>query len=270
MICEKTVSNSYIYKYVRVIKEINVELIHNLNYKTILVKIWKKFYLFIAESRDFSDFEIEQIYNKEQIYINLKWNKISHDFLSDYRKLKKNWDYFIIDKRNLFKRSEEKIKNILKMFFIWECLDIWCWDLLYKNIFNKKWVNYLWIDINKVDNWFNIIESTFENFDTDKKFDFLFFFRSINHFSNTSKILEKAFSLLKQNWKIFIVENEAFWEIKFNNQIFEWKKWDFEHYKNYSLVEFKKLVNNSYFNIIEEYHVDIDKANQWYILLEKK
>lgn len=269
MIFEKTVSNSYIYNYISVIENINNFSISDINYKKIIVKIWWKFYLFLADSKDFSDNEIEKIYNKQQIYINIKWNKISHDFLNDYRKLNRVWNYFEIEKKNLFLDSEKKILNILDKIFIGDCLDIWCWDSLYKNIFNRKWVKYLWIDIHKVDNWLNIIETSFEDFNANQKFDVLFFFRSINHFSNTSKILDKAFSLLNSNWKIFIVENEAFWEIKFKNQIFEWSQSDFEHYFNYSLEEFKKLVNYNKFHIIDEEFVTVNKANQWYLLLEK-
>lgn len=269
MINNKNIPNSYIYNYIWVIDNKDEFPIKTLNYKKILVKIWWKFYLFLTETNDFFDSEIEQIYNKQQIYINIKWNKISYNFLNDYRKLKKVWDYFEIEKNNLFKESEVRIRSILNKVFIWNCLDIWCWNSLYKDIFNKKWVNYLGIDIIKIDNWLNIIETTFEDFKSNNKFDFLFFFRSINHFSDTLKILEKAFSLLNNNWKIFIIENEAFWEIKFKEQIFEWKQKDFEHYFNYSLEEFKKLVNHENFNIIDEDYVTIDKANQWYLLLEK-
>jgi hypothetical protein len=263
------IPNSFIYEYKWALSKDKIHL-YKSDYKSIILMINDIFYLFKSNNKDFSDDEIKNIYIKEQIYINVKKWKVSHNFLDDYRKLKKNWDYFEIEKKNLFFESEWKIIKILDKIFIWNCLDIWCGDSLYKNIFNKKTVNYLWIDIHKVDNWLNIIETSFEDFNTNQKFDVLFFFRSINHFSNTSRILEKALSLLNSNWKIFIVENEAFWEIKFKEQIFEWKDSDFEHYFNYSLWEFKKLVNNNYFNIIEEDNVTKDKANQWYILLEKK
>lgn len=262
------ISNSYIYEFIWYISFSEVYL-YKTDYRNIVLLVKDKFCLFRTNTNDFSDEEIQEIYNKQQIYINVRNWKVSHDFLNDYRKLKRNWDYFEIDKRNLFKDSELKIIKILNKIFIWDCLDIWCWDSLYKDIFNKKGVNYLWIDIHKVNNWLNIIETTFENFESENKFDILFFFRSINHFSDTLSIINKAHSLLKDNWKIFIVENEAFWEVKFKNQIFEWKEWDFEHYFNYSLEEFKKIVNNGYFNIIEEKNVNLNQANQWYILLEK-
>jgi 2-polyprenyl-3-methyl-5-hydroxy-6-metoxy-1,4-benzoquinol methylase len=56
----------------------------------------------------------------------------------------------------------------------------------------------------------NIQEITFEDYCSDKKFDTILFFRSINHFKNTKKVFDKAINYLKKNGKIFIVENELF------------------------------------------------------------
>jgi hypothetical protein len=270
MIYKKPLSNSYIYKYLWLVNNINNSLIKSLNYKKIVVKIWDKFYLFEANTSDFSYKEIKEIYNKQQIYININLNKVSHDFLNDYRKLKKVSNYFEIEKKNLFKIAEKKVRNILNKVFIWNCLDIWCWDTLYKDIFTRDEVVYLWIDIYKVNNDLNIKKISFEDFNTKEKFDIIFFFRSINHFADTREVIKKAFSLLKDKWKLLIVENEAFWEVKFKDQIFEWKKGDYEHYFNYSLEQFKKVVENFKFNIIEEEEVNKNNANQWYICLQKK
>jgi hypothetical protein len=260
--------NSYIYE----LKKVLEWDIFNLkeDYKNIIVKIWDKFYLFQANTSDFLDEEIKEIYNKEQIYININLNKVSNDFLNDYRKLKKVWNYFCIEKKNLFKNSEEKLKKILNNVFIWNCLDVWCWDTLYKDIFTRERVKYLWIDIYKVCNDLNIKQISFEDFKTKEKFDTIFFFRSINHFSDTKEVINKAFSLLKDKWKLLIVENEAFWEVKFKNQMFEWNKVDYEHYFNYSLENFKKVVENYKFDIIEEEEVSKNNANQWYICFQKK
>jgi len=263
------IPNSYVYEFSKFIEEKEVYL-YNSDFKSIVLLINNKYCLFNTNTIDFSANEIKKIYNKQQIYINIRNWKVSHDFLNDYRKLKNQWDYFEIEKNNLFLESELKIENILNNIFIWKCLDVWCWDSLYKDIFNKKEVDYLWIDIHKVDNWLNIIETTFEDFNINNKFDLIFFFRSINHFSNTQEIINKAYWLLNNKWKIFIVENEAFWEVKFKNQLFEWKKSDFEHFYNYSLKKFKKLVNLNKFTILEEDWVTEKTANQWYILLEKK
>jgi len=264
-----TKSNSYIYEFSKFIEGKEVCL-YNSDVKSIVLLINNKYCLFNTNTIDFSDEEIKNTYNNQQIYINIRNWKVSHDFLNDYRKLIKKSGYFEIDKNNLFKVSEKKIRKILENIFIWKCLDVWCWDSLYKEIFTKKEVDYLWIDIHKVDNWLKIIETTFEDFNTNNKYDLIFFFRSINHFVNTQEIINKAYLLLNNWWKIFIVENEIFWEVKFRNQIFEWKKDDFEHFYNYSLEDFKRLVNLDKFNILEEEWVDKYSANQWYILLEKK
>lgn len=264
----KTISNSFVYKFVWIVKYNTID--NELNHKNILLKIVDKFYLFKANTSDFSDKQIQEIYDKQQIYINVKNLKTSYDFLTDYRKLKKNWDFFEIEKKNLFKVSEKKVRDILDNIFIWNCLDVWCWNTLYKDIFTKKEVNYLWIDIHTIDSDLNIYETSFEEFSSKEKFDTIFFFRSINHFRDTKLAIIKVISLLKENWKIFIVENEAFWEVKFKNQIFEWEVGDYEHYFNYSLAEFKKVVENLKFDIIYEEEVNKNNANQWYICLQKK
>lgn len=265
----KTIANSFIYDFKWIISEKDISKL-SLNFRKILVKIWDKFYLFVANTSDFSDEEIKDVYSREQIYINTRLTKVSVDFLNDYRKLKNTWEYFEIENNNLFKFSEEKIIKILNEIFIWDCLDIGCWDSLYKDIFVKKWVNYLWIDIFKVDNWLNIKEISFEDFEENNKFDTILFFRSINHFSDTNYIFSKASNYLKENGKIFIIENELFWELKFKSQVFEWKQTDFEHFYNYSLKEFKRVVKIDNFNILYEESVSIKTANQWYICLEKK
>lgn len=263
------IPNSYIYKFSWIVKSNDFPNI-NLDFRNLLVKIWDKFCLFKADTKDFLDSQIKSVYNKSQIYINIRWNKISLDFSNDYRKLKRNWFYFEIDKENLFLKSEKKIKKILKKVLKKDCLDVWCGDSFYKEIFINNKVNYFWIDVHKIDNWFNIQEITFEDYDSDKKFDTILFFRSINHFKDTKMVFEKALNYLKKDWKIFIVENELFWEIKLKSQVFEWKKGDFEHFFNYTLADFKKVVNTNNLRILYEEEVNENIANQWYICLQKK
>jgi SAM-dependent methyltransferase len=265
----KTIANSFIYDFKWIISEENISK-SSLDFRKILVKIWDKFYLFWADTSDFSDEEIKDVYLSEQIYLNTKLTKVSVDFLNDYKKLKNNWKYFEIEKTNLFKIWEIKVREILDEIFIWDCLDIGCGDSLYKDIFAKKWVNYLGIDIHKVDNWLNIQEISFEEFEVNNKFDTILFFRSINHFEDTNYIFSKALSYLKDKGKIFIIENELFWELKFKSQVFEWKQSDFEHFHNYSLKDFKSVVKIDNFNILYEDSVSKKTANQWYICLEKK
>lgn len=266
---KKTIANSFIYDFKWIILEENIPTLL-LDFRNILVKIWDKFYLFWADTTDFLDEEIKEVYKNEQIYLNTKLTKVSFDFLNDYKKLKNTWKYFEIEKNNLFKTRELKIRKILNEIFIWDCLDIWCWDSLYKDIFLKKWVNYLGIDIHKVDNILNIKEISFENFEENNKFDTILFFRSINHFEDTNYIFSKASNYLKKNWKIFIIENELFWELKFKFQVFEWKQTDFEHFHNYSLKDFKRVVKIDNFNILYEESLSKNTANQWYICLQKK
>lgn len=132
----KTILNSFIYDFKWIILERYFKIITW--FKKIIVKIWNKFYLFWANTTDFSDEEIKEVYKNEQIYLNTKLTKVSFDFLNDYKKLKKKWFYFEIDNKNLFIESENKIKTILSNIFIWNCLDVWCWNTLYKDIFSRK------------------------------------------------------------------------------------------------------------------------------------
>lgn len=267
---KKTISNSYVYEFQGMVGDITPILKKSLNHRRILVKIWEKYYIFLASTNDFTDDTIKEVYKREQIYINIHWAQVSHNFIVDYRKLKKRDFYFEIEKKNLFEISEKKVKLILEKIFLWDCLDIGCGDTRYKNIFQRKKVNYLWIDIHKVDNELPVLEWSFESFHTSKQFDTLFFFRSMNHFSNTSRILNKAYNILKPWGYLFVVENELFWELKFQKQMFEWKQSDFEHYYNYQLKDFVSLVINNNFTMIEKGDITQNDANQWYILMQKK
>lgn len=262
------IPNSFIYKFNKIIHDEQINYL-KLDFRNIFVKIWKKTYLFIADTKDFSDNEINDVYQKEQIYINLKWNKISRDFINDYRKLKKEGIYFTIDKENLFLKKENEVTNILWNILKWKCLDVWCWDFLYEDLLNNNNIDYLWLDIDEVDNWLKVLNIDFEKFEQKSTFDVILFLRSINHFKDTELIINKALNLLNDKWYLLIVENELFWELKLSTQMFNWKTDDFEHYHNYSLHEFKKTINITNFKVIKEEAINKDNANQWYILLQK-
>lgn len=260
-----SIPNSFIYLYhpKKVSLDVSSDSLH------LLVKIKENFYQFILDTKDFSEEQIGEVFQKEQIYINIKWGKVSQSFIDDYRKLKNCWNYFEIIPENLFISAEQKVRKILKNIFLGDCLDIGCWETRYRDIFEKKWVNYLWIDIHNVETELPTEVVSFEDFSSGCQFNTLFFFRSINHFSDTIAIFDKAESLLKSGWYLFIVENELFWEIKFQNQMFEWKGVDFEHFHNYTLEWFKKVVNLSNFTIVSEEWVSKDMANQWFLCLRK-
>lgn len=49
-------------------------------------------------------------------------------------------------------------------------------EILYIKIFSlEKNINYLWIDIEKIDNWLITLNESFENYYFSNKFDTIFF-----------------------------------------------------------------------------------------------
>jgi hypothetical protein len=63
------IPNSFVYTYKTKFSDIT-PIKHSLNARNIAVKIGEYFYVFVADTKDFSDEEIEGVYQKAQIYIN--------------------------------------------------------------------------------------------------------------------------------------------------------------------------------------------------------
>jgi len=282
-------SNSFVFELKKVIENdldcvITIPTFYNIlnNQRVLFLKVKWQIFLYISNTKDFNDEEISLIRKKNQIYINTKSKKISTDFLSDYKKIKlstkcdickdKNclWIYEI-DKKNYFLKSETQVRDILSKIASWKILDIWCWNTLYPDIMKNVDIKYLWIDTNPIlDSDFNIIKGNFEVFEFNEKFDIILSFRSINHFEDTEKFFEKIYSLIDDWWKIFIIENEAFWELKTHDNIFEaMPNIDYEHHHNYNLDDIMPYVFKYNLKVLSKQSVTADTWNQWFIILEK-
>ena len=280
-------ANSFVYKaktsFDPTPAKLNKELMQALlSPRNILLKLAGKFYIFSADTWDFSNGEIASIYEKRQIYINKKLDKVSVDFKRDYLKIKMAqeklvWEnrqdigYFELDLRNLFEIAENDVREILKENVRWSVLDVGSGRLLYEDIFADETIEYTGVDPDPSVSWENVTICRFEDYESKKAFDSVLFLRSINHFENTKDTIKKALRMLKSWGFLFVVDNEAFWELKLESSIFEPdQNHNFEHHHNHSLATFKECLDLGELDVIYEKWVDEDSANQWYIMLKKR
>lgn len=185
-----------------------------------------------------------------------------------------------------FSKSREKMKwEEIEYFlssneFDWKkILDIWCWNWrLLKNIEenNIKISSYLWLDLS---NWLleeakknhpnsNFLELNMLDLDKlEEKFDIIFFIASFHHLQKLDdrlEVLKKVRNLLWENWKIFLTNWNLIWQEKYKNSEINWsenefwsidfniKIWEFyRFYHSFSINELEYLFKKTWFDIIE-------------------
>lgn len=204
------------------------------------------------------------------------YNNFAKTFSSSRKKLKwEEIDYFLS-----FLKWKENL-NIL---------DIWCgnWRLL-SHIIEKEIEikDFLWVDLSQ---WLldeaRIIhpKNKFKQLDMldldkiEEKFDTIFFIASFHHLKNIEDrlmVLKKAFSLLENDWIIFLTNWSLFSELnkeKYNKSQISWsenKFWSFDYnikiweysryYHSFSTEELDYLFKEVWFEIIENREFDNKK-----------
>ncbi len=199
-----------------------------------------------------------------------------NNFASTFSKSRKNMKWEEID---------YFINNYLDNTSWIEILDIWCgnWRLLTHlsdKISTEKFV-YTWCDsssamieeakkLHKNDNFYVVDMLNLEEFDLEKKYDYIFFVASFHHLyslEDRELVLDEAKKLLKKDWIIFMTNWSLNSEINhqkyFNSRIensknefdsydYNIKIWEFDrYYHSFSLNELEYLFQKTWFEIIE-------------------
>lgn len=183
---------------------------------------------------------------------NMKWEEIEY-FLSflEWRKDLKILDVWCWSWRLLW--AVEK-NNLEIQEYLWIDLSVWLLDEAKKNYPNHKFIDLNMLDLNKINNNFNVI----------------FFIASLHHINNIEDrlmVIKKAYKKLESGWMIFLtnwaLESELnlkryssskvkwstnkFWSSDFNIKIGEFVR----YYHCFSLDELRYLFEKVWFQIIE-------------------
>ena len=222
--------------------------------------------------------------------MSVDYNKFAKTFSNSRKNMKwKEIDYFL----NNYLKNKKEIS----------ILDVGCWNGRFLNHlkqflianWNLEEFNYLWVDLSE---WLleeakkNHSENDFlklDMLDLDRlknKFDYIFFIASFHHLDSIEKrleVLKKAKNLLKQNWKIFIInwalnsklnkekyldsiikdsENQ-FWWLDYLIKIGKFNR----YYHCFSLKELEFLFKQAWIKIIE--NKIFDNNRNFISILEK-
>ncbi|MCF7859921.1 MAG: methyltransferase [Candidatus Cloacimonetes bacterium] len=297
-----TISNSILYQIQR---KYDPKYIHNTcckgtcaNFnpiKSIFIEYNDKILHYQTNSYDFSNKEVLEAKNNEQIYLDKMTNSDIEDFGKDKLELslkneckicgKKDLcpNIFYINPKNKFQKDDSKVVSIIKRIS-GNVLDIGVGNTQYLSILktkiDTKEINYIGIDpdkevISRNKEQFKggrLLATTIEDLEIENiMFDYILLLRSFNHIKDIEKSLDKIHTLLKKNGKLIIVDNCTYGIIKsVSDDSNQPKGLDFEHYRNYNDIDTLNICKLHGFNL--DYLIDKvtpNSSNQWGIVLKK-
>ena len=240
--------------------------------------------IFHTGTKDFNDTTIKKIKDLQQIYINISPEKRSDDFSKSYRKLvlsENQENCYNILHEDIFARDDKILLNILADIN-GNVLDIGCNDLKYTDLIREKIkkeaIRYEGIDpdelaIKKAKQKLPSVNFeciSFEEFNSDKKYDYVLLLRSLNHFRDVPAVIRKCTSILKDGGKLIICDNAPFGVVQ--QEIEEEKGCETEsreHYHNLFSDDLAQIVKREPFKMILQKKIDEKSSNQWLMVLEK-
>ncbi len=298
----KKIPNSFILEYLSQADNLNnIKKIYKNKKHGVILKENEKFSYFVDNDCMFSKNIKKKILDKEQIYININFNKVqTANFSNDFRKLKCIGNYKIqtnktnnylkiyeIDKKNIFKNDDKKVLKIIDSLE-GSILDIGFGECFYKNKIKEKLIQkkikYFGVEPDKklfhnMQKSFlkfadvSLFNCNFEEFNNSyqNKFDYILVLRSLNHLKDIKMCFDNIHKMLKKNGKALIVDNCIYAQIISEKQVNDDKKADFEHYRNYDLSDFLEFINKHYkfqnIKIIDR--ITNKSSNQWGVILTK-
>ena len=229
---------------------------------TIKIKERNNFTKFEHKKEFFKSYNIEEIKNKESIFLFKPDN--NNNFLQNLKLIKKN-------KESVFEISETSFYDLVKNEIKTEInnlkgkmLDIGVGDLnfgkIFENLQNNDIIDYIGIDPNKNTiisakkryNNLNFMNYSIEELSQNNKyteyFDSIIMIGCYNHFEDLNRAFKSAKKMLKKNGKIIIYENNLMGII---DQYNIFKQNELEHYRNHSQQEAINFLKNQNFNIVK-------------------
>ncbi|MEM9189611.1 MAG: radical SAM protein [Myxococcota bacterium] len=256
----------------------------------LFVRHERKIVLYRADSRDFSDAEMQEVKRRGQLYVDISQKNAPDDFRVDLRKLVRSaqctgcpeYDRCTglheVLPADVFSRDDQRVKDYVAGL-TGRVLDLGAGHGPYLEALaepaSQGALELTLVEpdaesaalLRKRAPFASVVEASAEELSSPGEFDHVLILRSWNHLRDPLKVVRAIRGLLASDGTLSVVDNVAFGLARSRRQASrgEGSTSALEHYRNDAAEDADRLLSGLGFELLERHDVGPETSNQWFL-----